>query len=84
MHLLYVVEAVEDLLLGFVADGAGVVEDQPSLFDGLDLLVALGNECPNDLFRVMGVHLAAEGFEVKRLLGLGGHTEVSITQAYGR
>ena len=34
LQLLVVGQAVEDLLLGFVANGAGVVEDQPGLFDG--------------------------------------------------
>ena len=34
VQLLVVVEAVEDLLLGFVADGAGVVEDQAGVFFG--------------------------------------------------
>ena len=74
LQLLVVVQAVEDFLLGLVADGAGVVENQSGFFDGLNLPVALGNQRPHDLFRVMGIHLAAKGFEVKRLLGLRRHT----------
>jgi hypothetical protein len=56
------VQAVKDLLLGLVADGAGVVEDQAGFFFRLDLPVALLLQCADDLLRVMGIHLAAEGF----------------------
>ena len=62
-------EAVEDLLLGLVADGAGVVQDQIGLLDGLHPAVALGNERADHLFGVVHVHLAAEGFQVERFLG---------------
>ncbi len=64
---------MKDFLLGFVADGAGVIEDQAGVFDGRNLAVALGNQSANDFLGVMDVHLAAEGFEVEGLLGLGGH-----------
>ena len=63
MLALVFVEAVKDLLLGFVADRTGVVEDQAGIFFGLDLPVALMLQCANDLFRVMGIHLAAEGLK---------------------
>ena len=34
LQLLVVGQAVKDFLLGFVANGTGVVEDQPGFFDG--------------------------------------------------
>jgi len=40
MQLLVVVQAVEDFLLGFVADGAGVVKNQAGVFLDLNLPVA--------------------------------------------
>ena len=58
---------MEDLLLGFVADRAGVVEDQSRVGLVLDAHVALMLERPNDLFRVMGVHLAAKRLDVEGL-----------------
>ena len=67
LELLVVVEAVEDLLFGFVADGAGVVEDEPGVGLVLDAGVALLLQGADDLFGVMGVHLAAEGFDVEGL-----------------
>src|SRR5713101_6752360 len=42
-----------------------------SLLDRFHLAVALVRA--NDLFRVMHIHLAAEGFEVEGLVGGGGH-----------
>ena len=41
LEALVLVEAVEDFLLGFVADGAGVVEDQAGVGFVLDAGVAL-------------------------------------------
>ena len=67
-------KTMKDFLLGLIADGAGVVEDEASVFDGRNLAIALGNERADDLLGVMDVHLAAESFEVERLLGLAGHT----------
>ncbi len=64
---LVLVQAVEDLLLGFVADGAGVVEDQPGVGFVRHLDVALMLQRADDLFGVVGVHLAAEGLDVKGL-----------------
>jgi len=58
---------VEDSLLGLVADRAGVVENQASVSFILDADVALVLQRADDFFRVMGVHLAAEGFDVKSL-----------------
>ena len=71
-QLLEVVEAVEDLLLGLVANRAGVVEDEVSLFLALHLRVPLRDERAHDLFGVVEVHLAAKGLDVKRLLS-GAH-----------
>lgn len=67
LHTLVLVEAVKDLLLGFIADGAGVVEDQAGFCLIGDLDIALVLQRTDDFFRVMGVHLAAEGFDIKRL-----------------
>src|SRR5207244_13267186 len=73
LKLFVIGKTMKDLLLGFVADGAGVIEDQAGVFDGRNLSVALGNERANDFLGVMDIHLAAEGFEVEGFLGLGGH-----------
>jgi len=67
MQGLVVVEAVKDFLFGFVADGTGVVEDQPCFLFRLDLPVALLVKCANHLFGVMGIHLATEGLKVEGL-----------------
>ena len=75
MQLLVVVEAVEDLLLGLVADGAGVVEDQAGFFFGLDLAIALVQQCANDLFGVMGIHLAPESLKVEGFFGCHSNSE---------
>ena len=74
-ELLVIVEAIENFLLRFVPDGAGVVENQVGLLDGLYLLVSFVDERANDLFGVVDVHLAAEGFEVESLLGVCGHIQ---------
>ena len=51
LKLLVVVEAVEDLLLGLVADGAGVVEHQPGLFDRRNLAIPLLHRACRSPFR---------------------------------
>ena len=58
-----IVEAVEDLLLGLVADGTGVVEDEVGLLDGVDPAISLGDERTDDLLGVVYIHLASEGFD---------------------
>ncbi len=78
MELLVVVKPVEDLLFRFVADGAGVVEDQVGVGLDLNLAVALLLQCANDLFRVMGIHLAAEGFKVEGFFGCHGNSKYSV------
>ena len=72
-QLLVVRQPMEDLLLRLVANGAGVVQNQVGLLDRLYLFVSLVHQRANDLFGVMHVHLAAEGFEVKGLVRIGGH-----------
>jgi hypothetical protein len=67
VELFVLVEAVEDFLLGLVADRAGVVEDEAGVGFVGGLGVALLDEGADDLFGVVGVHLAAEGFDVKGL-----------------
>ena len=78
MKLLVVGQAVEDLLLGFVANGAGVVENQPGFFDGGDLAIALGQQCTDDFLGVVHVHLAAKDFEIKGSLSFSPHRNSSI------
>jgi hypothetical protein len=88
LETLVLVEAVEDLLLGLVADGAGVVEDQAGVGLVLDAGVALLLERADDFFGVMGVHLAAEGFDIEGLahicsIAAGDVFERSFTYAIG-
>ena len=64
---LEMLQAVEDLLLGFIADAAGVVENVVRRFDGFDLRVALLEQRADDFFGVVGIHLAAESFDVEGL-----------------
>ena len=49
VKLLVVVQAIEDLLFGFVADGAGVVEDQVGSRFRIDLGIAFMAKRANDL-----------------------------------
>ena len=65
LELFEVGEPVKHLLLSLIADGARIVENQIGLLDRLDLPIAFLDERPDDLFRVVDVHLAAESFEVK-------------------
>jgi len=73
LQLLVIGEAMKHLLLGLVADRAGVVEDQVGLLDGLDLAIALLDERADDFLGVVDIHLASEGFEVKGLLRVPRH-----------
>ena len=67
VFFLELLQPVEHLLLGFIADAAGVVEDQLGFFGRLHLLVALMQQRADDLFRVVRVHLAPEGLDVEGL-----------------
>src|ERR1035437_8710584 len=78
VQFLIVVEAVEDLLFRLVADGAGVVKDQAGVFFTFNLPVALLLQCANDLFRVMGIHLAAERFKVEGFFGCHGKFKYTV------
>src|ERR1019366_7403302 len=62
---LEILQAVEDLLFGLVANAASVVEHQVGRFRRIDLAVTLGEQRADDFFGVVGVHLAAEGFDVE-------------------
>ncbi len=61
-ELLVIIQPVEYFLLGLIPDGARVVQNQVSLLDRFDLAVAFMHQRANDLFGVMDIHLAAEGF----------------------
>ena len=67
MELFVLVEAMEDFLFGLVADAAGVVEDEAGVGFVGGLGVALVEEGADDFFGVVGVHLAAESFDVEGL-----------------
>ena len=58
---------MKDLLLRLIANGAGVVQDQAAVILVLHPRVALLLQRPDDFFRVMGVHLAAEGLDIESL-----------------
>jgi hypothetical protein len=62
---LEILQAIENLLLGLIANAASVVEDQVRLFGRLHLRIALLDERADDFFGVVDIHLAAEGFEVE-------------------
>ena len=62
---LEMLQPVEDFLLGFIADAAGVVEDVVGFFGRLHLGVAFGQQRPDDFLGIVRIHLAAEGFDVK-------------------
>jgi hypothetical protein len=64
---------MEDLLLGFVADGTGVVEDEAGVGLVRHLGVAFAQQGADDFFGVVGVHLAAESFDVKGLHSVPGY-----------
>src|SRR4029077_7260342 len=78
-ELFVIGQPVENFLLRFVADGAGVVEDQVGLLDRLYLAVTFMHQRANDFFGVVRVHLAAEGFQIESLLRSRGHKQ-SITR----
>jgi len=50
-------------LRGFLADAAGVVENERCGFDGIDLTITARQQDSGDFFGVVVIHLAAEGFE---------------------
>src|SRR5207247_4178087 len=70
-EFLVVGQAVKDFLLGFVANRAGVVENQAGFFYGWNLAVSLRDEGADHLLGVVGVRRAAERFQVTRFLRAG-------------
>ena len=75
---------MEDFLLGFIADGARVVQHQPSLLDAVDLAISLRHERPDYFFRIVHIHLATKSLQIKSLfreagLFCGRHLKISIT-----
>ena len=81
LELLEVVKTMEDLLLGLVANRAGVVEDEIGRLDCVHLSIALLHKCADDFFGVMHVHLAPKGLQVKRFLRDGHHVQYSVSEA---
>jgi hypothetical protein len=67
LQLLVILQAMEYLLFGFIADGAGVVKDQPSFLKGLNLAVALAHESPDHFLGIVDVHLAPERLDIESL-----------------
>jgi len=67
LQLFVLVQTMKDLLLGLIANRAGVVEDQARVALVLDARIPLLLQGADDFFLVMGVHLAAEGFYVESL-----------------
>ena len=62
---LEILQTVENLLLGLVANAARVEKHQSGRIRRRNLRVALGQERACDLFGVVGIHLAAECFQVE-------------------
>src|SRR6185503_7642101 len=77
VELFVVVEAVKYLLFCLIPDRAGVVKDQVGVFFRFDAGIALVLKRPNDLFRVVGIHLAPERLDKE---GLG----AALVGNYGR
>src|ERR1039457_344251 len=65
--LLELLEAVKNLLLGLVADAAGVVENEAGFFGRVDLGIALGEERANNFLRIVDVHLAPKRPDIEGL-----------------
>ena len=79
LQFLVVRQAVEDFLLGFIANGTGVVENQPGFFDRENLAVSLGQKCANYLLRIVHIHLAAKDFQIEGFWCVSRHRHLSIT-----
>ena len=61
-----------DLVLGVLADRAGIVEDRIRLADVVGQLVALLAQLGHDELAVQQIHLAADRLDVQLLRGAGG------------
>ncbi len=66
---LELLQPMEHLLLGFVANAAGVVEHQLGLLHLLHLRITLCEQSADDFFRVVSVHLTAERLNIEGLHG---------------
>jgi VWFA-related protein len=62
---LEVLQAIKNLLFGFIAYAAGVVENVVRRFHGFHLGVALVEQRAHDLFRVVRIHLAPKSLDVE-------------------
>src|ERR1700736_6643205 len=71
MLLLELLQAVKHLLLGLVPNAAGVVKNQIGLFRRTDLIVAFRNQRADNFFRIVHIHLAPKGLDIKSLHGIG-------------
>jgi len=60
-------KTMKNFLLRLITDAASVVEDEFGILRLRNLCVALLQKRSYNLFGVVGVHLAAEGLNVKRL-----------------
>ena len=58
-------ETREDLVRGFFADAAGIVENQAGFVGRDDLAIAAAQEHAGDLFGIVIVHLAAKRLDVE-------------------
>jgi hypothetical protein len=58
-------QTIENLLLCFIPDAAGVVENVVRRFHGIDLRVAFMEHRAHDFFRVVSIHLAPESLDVE-------------------
>src|SRR4051794_10800393 len=67
MFALELIESVENLLLGFVPNAARVVEKQIGFRWAVCLRIPARQQGPDDLLRIMDVHLTAERLDVKLL-----------------
>ena len=68
---------MEDFLLRFIADRAGVVEDKAGVLFGFDLPVALLLQRPDHFLGIVGVHLAPEGLKIEGFFGCHGNPKYS-------
>ena len=64
-------EPRKDLLLGFVSDAAGVVENEPRRHGVGNFLVTLREQRATHFFAVVNIHLTAESFQIERLFRHG-------------
>src|SRR5271165_509264 len=67
VFLLELLQAVEHLLFGFIANAASVVKDEIGGLRLFDLRITLGHQRPDHLLGIVHVHLATEGLNVEGL-----------------